>query len=109
MFLILRAYIITLKCKYLIDRKSLLYNPDARGWSTEHFVAMVGNEDIFNDLDVKKFKKTNRGKTVLHICCEYGRDDLHEKILVKVLYMTKTPKDGMHCIMPPREGICTYI
>lgn len=68
-------------CKYLIDRKSLLYNPDARGWSTEHFVAMVGNEDIFNDLDVKKFKKTNRGKTVLHICCEYGRDDLHEKIL----------------------------
>lgn len=100
-------------CKYLIDRKSLLYNPDARGWSTEHFVAMVGNEDIFNDLDVKKFKKTNRGKTVLHICCEYGRDDLHEKILANcksiVKVLTKTPKDGMHCIMPPREGICTYI
>lgn len=68
-------------CKYLIDRKRLLYNPDARGWTTEHFVAMVGNEDIFNFLDVKKFKKTNRGKTVLHICCEYGRDDLYEKIL----------------------------
>lgn len=70
-------------CKYLIDRKRLLYNPDARGWTTEHFVAMVGNEDIFNFLDVKKFKKTNRGKTVLHICCEYGRDDLYEKILAK--------------------------
>lgn len=68
-------------CKYLIDRKKLLYIPDARGWKTEHFVAMVGNEDIFNFLDVKKFKKTNRGKTVLHICCEYGRDVLYEKIL----------------------------
>lgn len=74
-------------CKYLIDRNRLLKTnidldkPDARGWTTEHFVAMVGNKEIFKMLNFGKFKKTSRGKTVLHICCEYGRDGLCEKIL----------------------------
>lgn len=70
-------------CKYLIDRKRLLYNFDVCGWIIEYFVVMVGNEDIFNFLDVKKFKKINCGKIVLYICCEYGCDDFYEKILVK--------------------------
>lgn len=109
MFLILCVYIIILKCKYLIDRKSLLYNFDVCGWLIEYFVVMVGNEDIFNDLDVKKFKKINWGKIVLYICCEYGCDDFYEKIFVKVLYMMKMLKDGMYCIMLLREGICIYI
>lgn len=76
-------------CKYLMDRKRLpkikidLDKPDARGWTTEHFVVMVGNKDIFKMLNFGKSKKTSRGKTVLHICCEYGRDGLCEKILAK--------------------------
>lgn len=69
-------------CKYLIDRKKLLYIFDVCGWKIEYFVVMVGNEDIFNFLDVKKFKKANWGKIVLYICCEYGCDVFYEKILV---------------------------
>lgn len=74
-------------CKYFMDKKRILKTkidldkPDARGWTTEHFVAMVGNKKIFKMLNFGTFRKTNRWKTVLHICCEYGHDDLCEKIL----------------------------
>lgn len=58
---------------------------DARGWTISHFVAMVGNKDIFDKLtDSRVMKlKTNSKKTVLHICCEYGHSKLCKEIIMK--------------------------
>lgn len=76
-------------CEKLIGRKKNpqtkidLEKSDARGWAIDHFVAMVGNKKIFNMLKDGILKKTKRRKTVLHICCEYGRDGLCENVLEK--------------------------
>lgn len=76
----------TKMCIDLIDREDLsvlLDKSDACGWTIAHFVAMVGNTVIFNHLISKKIKmlKTKNQKTILHVCCEYGHEDICKKIL----------------------------
>lgn len=58
---------------------------DARGWTISHFVAMVGNKDIFDRLTDSRVikRKTYSKKTVLHICCEYGHSELCKEIIMK--------------------------
>nr|XP_022297019.1 uncharacterized protein LOC111106580 isoform X2 [Crassostrea virginica] len=58
---------------------------DPRGWTIAHFAAKTGNKNIFNLFISNKFtsSKTHRGKTILHICCEYGHYDLCELIVKK--------------------------
>lgn len=73
-------------CKDLMNRKNLILpldKSDARGWTIAHFAAMVGNTDIFDNLIAKNIKmvKTKNQKNILHICCEYGNEDLCIRIL----------------------------
>lgn len=71
-------------CKRLIDEKGWtqqLQKTDAHGWNIAHFAAMVGNKDLFNLFEDFILKKTRRKKSVLHICCEYGHEDLCDEII----------------------------
>lgn len=73
-------------CKDLMDRKDLklpLDKSDARGWTIAHFAAMAGNPDIIDYLNAKNVKvvKTKNQKTILHVCCEYGNEELCKKLL----------------------------
>lgn len=71
-------------CKDLMNRKNLslpLDKSNECGWTMAHFVAMVGNTEIFDYLISKKVKMLNskNRKTILHICCENGHKDLCKK------------------------------
>lgn len=85
-------------CAHLLRQEKVrkhLLKFDEHGWTIFHFAAMVGNNEIYDSLiSVKKVKtsrgqtianvierKTNREKTILHICCEYGNYHLCQKIL----------------------------
>lgn len=73
-------------CKDLMNHKNFRFpldNSDARGWTIVHFAAMVGNTDIFDNLIAKNVKmvKTKNQKNILHVCCEYGNEDLCKRIL----------------------------
>ena len=74
-------------CKSLINMNKTLNLPlakkDLGGWNIAHFAAKVGNKEIFYSLIKEEYatQKTFHGKTVLHICCEYGHYDLCELIL----------------------------
>lgn len=73
-------------CKHIMkhnDLKLPFDKSDENGWTIAHFAAMVGNEDVFNWLVEKKIGmvKTKLGKTILHICCEYGNYDICKIIL----------------------------
>lgn len=77
-------HINTEMCKDLMNRKNLslpLDKSNACGWTMAHFVAMVGNTDIFDYLISKKVKMLNskNQKTILHICSQYGHKDLCKK------------------------------
>lgn len=72
--------------KDLLGQKSLnlpLNKSDARGWTIAHFAAMVGNTIIFDSLIENKLEmvRTKDLKTMLHICCEYGHENLCKTIL----------------------------
>lgn len=58
-----------------------LKKTDAHGWNIAHFAAMVGNKDLFKLIQAFRLEKTRRKKTVLHICCKYGHEDLSDKII----------------------------
>ena len=73
-------------CLALVNIKKLklpLGKADVRGWNIAHFAAKVGNKDVFNHFKNEEFasQKTFHGKTVFHICCEYGHYELCELIL----------------------------
>nr|XP_022299685.1 serine/threonine-protein phosphatase 6 regulatory ankyrin repeat subunit C-like isoform X2 [Crassostrea virginica] len=74
-------------CQALFNMNNELKLPlgkaDLRGWNIAHFAAKVGNKDAFNYVINEEFasQKTLHGKTVLHICCEYGHYELCELIL----------------------------
>lgn len=73
-------------CKDLMKREDLklpLDKSDARGWTIAHFAAMAGNEDIIDYLIAKNVRmvKTKNQKTILHVCCEYGNEELCKKLL----------------------------
>lgn len=73
-------------CKVLMNRDDLnlsLDKSDAYGWTIAHFAAMVDNDVVFDHLIKKKVQltKTDRQKTVLHVCCEYGNYKICKRIL----------------------------
>lgn len=84
-------------CAYLLQKEKLrkqLLKFDEHGWTIYHFAAMAGNNEIYDSLVSVKVKtspgqtiadvierKTNRQKTILHICCEYTNYHLCTKIL----------------------------
>lgn len=72
-------------CRRLIDKMEWtqqLQKTDAHGWNIAHFAAMVGNKEMFNLFKDFRLEKTRRKKTVLHICCEYGHEDLCDEIII---------------------------
>ncbi|XP_052678992.1 putative ankyrin repeat protein RF_0381 isoform X2 [Crassostrea angulata] len=73
-------------CKDLMSREDLklpLDKSDLRGWTIAHFAAMAGNADIIDYLIAKKVQmvKTKNQKTILHVCSEFGNEELCKKIL----------------------------
>lgn len=72
-------------CKHLIDKKTFKFpldKSDQHGWTLAHFAAMAGNNEVFALLNHdQKLRKTNRQKTIFHICCEYGNNYLSKKII----------------------------
>lgn len=73
-------------CKDLMSREDLKLpfdKSDGRGWTIAHFAAMAGNADIIDYLIAKKVQmvKTKNQKTILHVCCEYGNEELCKKLL----------------------------
>lgn len=74
-------------CKTLMNRddlSQLFYKADPQGWTVAHFAAMAGNKDVLKCLIKKNVNirmTTNRKKTVLHVSCEYGNDDICLEIL----------------------------
>lgn len=73
-------------CKDLMNREDLklpLDKSDARGWTIAHFAAMAGNADIIDYLIEKNVQilKTKNPKNILHVCCEYGNEELCKKLL----------------------------
>nr|XP_022300024.1 uncharacterized protein LOC111108435 isoform X1 [Crassostrea virginica]XP_022300025.1 uncharacterized protein LOC111108435 isoform X2 [Crassostrea virginica] len=74
-------------CQALLNMNTKLNLPlgkaDVRGWNIAHYAAEVGNKDIFKCFINEEFasQKTCHGRTVLHICCEFGHYELCELIL----------------------------
>lgn len=73
-------------CRDLMSREDLklpLDKSDAHGWTIAHFAAMAGNADILDYLIAEKVKmvKTKNQKNILHVCCEYGNEELCKKLL----------------------------
>lgn len=73
-------------CRDLMGRGDLslrVDKTDAHGWTIAHFAAMVGVYYVIDYLIEKNIKpmKTKRCKTILHVCCEYGNNEICKRIL----------------------------
>ncbi|XP_062595079.1 putative ankyrin repeat protein RF_0381 [Saccostrea cucullata] len=67
-------------CEYLLNRYPHLLNvSDNNGYNVLHYTAEGGNVDLFRFLSSKGLNvncTTNTGKTVLHMCCAKGREEM---------------------------------
>lgn len=81
----------------LLNNKLNLFfeKSDPRGWTIAYFAAKTGNIKIFNLFISNKFtsSKTHRGKTILHIWCQYGHYEFCELIVKKSPFIGKILHD----------------
>nr|XP_022300197.1 uncharacterized protein LOC111108529 [Crassostrea virginica] len=86
-------------CHALLNMNKELKLPlgkaDIRGWNIAHYAAKVGNKDVFEHFINEEFasQKTCHGKTVLHICCEFGHFEVCELILNGSTFISKILHD----------------